>query len=332
LRLAGVLAHLKPESQQFLHLDALRFIAAYSVLLLHYRDVLQLGHGAIWRMLGVGSLFVDLFFIISGFIICHGYAHRMSSASDYRRFLQKRVARLAPLHWATLAFYVAIGLAVAALGIKATDPGVFDWSCLPANIAFLHAAGLCEGLTFNSVSWSISAEMLLYLGFPLALLIYRRGAAVALAVGVLAALSLTLAAPHFSDTQWFHWSYDYGVIRAVPSFLIGMGLYGVRGSVPAAPSWFVWLLVALLFALSAAGSPELAQVACVYAIAVAGIAADRAKRSSRAVTFLASGGRLTYSIYMLHTVLFTLVVSTRGKYLCRRMQEGVRPWRSHAPC
>lgn len=319
MRLAELRTYLKPESQNFLHLDALRFVAAYSVLLLHYRDViLTPGHFEILRrVLGVGSLFVDLFFIISGFIICHGYADRMGSAREYGSFIQKRIARLAPLHWATLAFYVAAGLAAMALGVRPEVPETFDWRCLLPNVALLHATGICESVTFNSVSWSISAELLLYLGFPLAVALYRRSAAATLAVGALMAIGLTLIAPHVTDKPWFQWSYDYGMIRAVPSFLIGMGLYGVRDSLCVIPRarGLVWALLGLLFVLAAVGVSDLWILLCVYCIAIAGVAADLGARSNVVLNTFASGGRLTYSIYMLHTVLFTIVVSVLGKYV-----------------
>lgn len=84
-------------------------------------------------------------------------------------FLRKRFARLAPMHYLTLGAYVAIGLAAPALGLSLSEPEKYDLACLPANVAFLQSTMACPHLSFNFPSWSISAEMICYLAFPLVL-------------------------------------------------------------------------------------------------------------------------------------------------------------------
>ena len=81
------------------------------------------------------------------------------------RFLWRRIARIYPLHLATLAFYVVIALALHS-GLARTDnPARYPLSDLPAQLLLLHAVD-GERLTFNFPSWSLSAEMFCYLLFP----------------------------------------------------------------------------------------------------------------------------------------------------------------------
>ncbi|HZB90802.1 MAG TPA: hypothetical protein VE397_05130, partial [Stellaceae bacterium] len=72
-----------------------------------------------------------------------------------------------PLHWATLSFVILFATASVALRIHINNPEVFELRCLPANALLLHATGLCPHPSFNVLSWSISAEMCMYLLTPL---------------------------------------------------------------------------------------------------------------------------------------------------------------------
>lgn len=76
------------ESEDFLHLDFLRIIAALGVVF-HWRASVTLpGPIERWNFIDQLSSFVDMFFVISGFIICHVYARRMETISAFMFFAQ----------------------------------------------------------------------------------------------------------------------------------------------------------------------------------------------------------------------------------------------------
>jgi peptidoglycan/LPS O-acetylase OafA/YrhL len=79
-------------------LEGLRLVASLGIIVYHFVPYASGGLAAEDRL----ALFVDLFFVISGVVIAHAYTGRINSFGDYRDFLQKRVARLYPLHLATL--------------------------------------------------------------------------------------------------------------------------------------------------------------------------------------------------------------------------------------
>jgi peptidoglycan/LPS O-acetylase OafA/YrhL len=117
---------------------------------------------------------VDLFFILSGFIISYvNDADRQQpySARQYRDFLVRRLIRLYPLLLFTLACFVLFRLAVAHLFHVAHVPGSEGWDRTSLEIlagqATLLSAWLPLPSAWNIPSWSISAEIFAYLLFPL---------------------------------------------------------------------------------------------------------------------------------------------------------------------
>jgi peptidoglycan/LPS O-acetylase OafA/YrhL len=111
-----------------------------------------------------GELFVELFFVISGFIFVHTYYDKVATGLvSAREFFLKRVARLMPLmvFSSTLLFGIQIvsllfgrGLFFAGVSVTVSDY-IFS-------IFFLQAAILSPGLALNGPAWSLSCEVLMY--------------------------------------------------------------------------------------------------------------------------------------------------------------------------
>jgi peptidoglycan/LPS O-acetylase OafA/YrhL len=106
--------------EQLASLTPLRGIAALWVVVFHYCRHFPAVHpdhytGAIYK----GYLAVDLFFMLSGFVISHVYHRvfaRRATGRHYRDFLKARVARIYPLHLTVLLLFVATALAEGAAG------------------------------------------------------------------------------------------------------------------------------------------------------------------------------------------------------------------------
>src|SRR5436853_5399476 len=92
------------------HLDALRIVAAAAVVVLHYAEYTKDNAAArfVFDHVQHFNLFVDLFFVISGFVIAKQYLTKVDRADDMKRFFWRRIARIYPLHLLTLGFYLAI--------------------------------------------------------------------------------------------------------------------------------------------------------------------------------------------------------------------------------
>ena len=320
---------LKPESDELLTIDALRFLAAAGVVFEHYgAQVLDaLGMGAHKARLAPLSLCVDLFFIISGFVICHVYAGRVGTVREYLTFLRRRVARLVPLHWATLLFYVLLGALIAAGWLRTSYPESYDPRCIGPSLLLLHAFSTCPNPAFNFPSWSISAEAAAYALFPLLLLVARAGRAVPF---VLSAAGLCALYAASGGEPWFQWTFDLGGLRAPVGFLFGMGLYGVRDLLARLPAAPAALLAALAFFTvgAAAGAHGLLLAPLAYAVALLAVASDMGGPSpgKRFLSRLGPLGQLTYSVYMLQMPVQTVLTAFVGQRVLHLQGYGYAAW------
>ncbi|MCP1198937.1 acyltransferase [Notoacmeibacter sp. MSK16QG-6] len=170
---------------------------------------------------------LDLFFMVSGFLIYERYQSRLGNMKSFMVFLYKRLARLYPLHLITTLFFVALGVVWEAGLIRAENgPVLFDWSALPANFLLLQAWGTTEWLSFNFPSWSLSAEWLCYLLMPLVVLVATRSGIAGLIFGAVLAymIALFVIAQGWSPAQSVAEMKNWGAFRAVGSFFIGAAL------------------------------------------------------------------------------------------------------------
>ena len=303
------LPRLQTESEAYLHLDALRFIAAMGIVVHHYRED-WIGNRFAMTHLNALNLFVDLFFAISGVVIMFVYGDRVKTFGEFKTFMKRRAARLVPLHWLTLFFFVAV--AIAAMKGWAPKSDHYDWACLPWNIVLLHSTGVCRSLSFNYVSWSVSAEMIVYLMFPLILLLFRKSAWLPFGLGlvVLTTMYLTKA-----PRPWWEWTYDFGVFRAIAGFCVGVGIYGAKirlaRLIPVARFWLVATLAIFLSGMIL-GVGKGFLVLLTYAIVALGVAADHQKIAGPGTRLIAPLGSLTFGIYMIHPAVKTVFITVMG--------------------
>jgi peptidoglycan/LPS O-acetylase OafA/YrhL len=283
-------------------LTALRFFAAFWVVLFSYWGKLDGPEAS--TLVTKGYLGVELFFTLSGFILCHVYLAGFGATKfRYGSFLWNRLARVYPLHLATLA--AMGGLAVAAgLAGMSVDPNMADLPSLPANVLLLHAWGLARTAAFNHPSWSISAEWFAYLSFPLfATVAWRLRARpwlfLALAVAFIAVLY-----PAFQALSGFSLTlatYNWGALRIVPTFLFGCALHSVWRS-GALKAWDCGALaLACLGAAIAAAALNAPDQLVV--LALGGLILSLAGLAEQGSTVLSQGpltylGEISYSIYM----------------------------------
>ena len=296
------------------HLDALtgiRGIAAWLVVLYHIRMSLAdlLPAGAI-AALSKGYLAVDLFFMLSGFVLWYNYADRlqrggMAAAKD---FLWRRLARIWPLHGLVLLGFAALAAVLAARG---DDTSAYPVAELPLHVLLAQNWGTTGALSWNHPAWSISTEMAAYLLFPLAVAAVRwdrlgSAALIAIATALLITLHTIYAVHGFGDL-----GEDIprlGIWRCLIEFALGtimcmlwMGWHAHRrAALLAAAACAVSLALGWLLAL-----PEIAFAPFAFAAGLLALALDR----SAVARFLGSGaalylGEISYSTYLAHFGLF----------------------------
>lgn len=303
---------------RYVTLDFYRFVAAFLVVLYHYSSYVDLPWAA-YAVDGFGYC-VDFFFILSGYIICHSYGDKINNVVDYTDFIWRRLSRIYPLHLLCLAFYLLILLTASLAGLHASDPSRYDFSAIPFQLTLTQVWGVDYGLTFNYPAWSISAEWFLYLIFPLLLAAGRFSVRMSFAIAALwiGACVWLIETGHFPE--WDHWVGPFALLRAFPSFLLGVAICRlIEGRDLRMSSLTPGLLtfgLSLLLIIAGAAAPV---VLAGFALAVAFTAMAERNR----VTSVFSGttcrslGNMSYALYMIHAPVATLVLQMAGLRILR---------------
>ncbi len=297
-------------------LDALtgvRGFAAWLVVLYHIRESLAHALPApVIAGFAKGYLAVDLFFVLSGFVLFLTWGQRfatdgLAAASEFWR---KRVARVWPLHIVILAATVAFALVVQTTGRAV--PVQYRWDELPLHIVLVQNWGFTRDIAWNEPSWSISTETAAYLLFPfLAVAIARLKPSPAFAAAI--ALVLTLALDRLFVTsgsdQLGHDIAGLGLWRCLAQFGCGVAMcilwqqwHGLRMitvtatiGVAAIALWYFGLV------------RETLAVPIAFTALVPLLAATSAwpgnPLSSRIAVIL---GEISYSTYLAHFLLWTV--------------------------
>lgn len=177
-----------------------------------------------------GYLGVDLFFLLSGFIIAYVYLRDLVPlrAQPLGVFLWHRFIRLFPAHAAVLLGLVVLIATVQSAGIKFNASQGWNYRDLPWHFLMVHAWGTTTVAGWNAPSWSISAEWFAYLMFPAvaaaALALPRR------AVLPLAFATLPSTALLFQFSEWqleSDWIGMPALVRVASEFICGVLLYRV---------------------------------------------------------------------------------------------------------
>ena len=232
------------DHKRYHSLDALRGLCALSVMLYHSEFLFRAG-----VVFCHGYLAVDMFFILSGFVISASYDQRIAHGLGAVAFLRARLKRLAPVYWGGLALCVIASCfhlpvtgallasaAMAAVLVPVLGPGTFAY---PA----------------NSVAWTLAWELAVNLLYAAWL---RRLSSRRIGVLVVVMLAIAIAFAHHNPRGW-----SFGMTgsdlwwagtRALPEFLIGVLLHRAHEAgwlhrlprvTPALP-FLVWAAIAVL--------------------------------------------------------------------------------------
>jgi len=154
-------------------LTSLRFIAAFAVLLLHYRDLL--GPLPPWLLRGLigGQYGVTFFFVLSGFILTYRYHDWFARGVDdthFWWFLRFRLARLYPVYVLGLLLDTPWHLIERAQAGQLAAVGATWWASWLLNLVGLQAwvPAVPFAMFWNTPAWSVAAELFFYIVFPFA--------------------------------------------------------------------------------------------------------------------------------------------------------------------
>jgi peptidoglycan/LPS O-acetylase OafA/YrhL len=296
-------------------LNILRGISAFLVVIFHF----QMEFGVLRPYLFWSNsyyLFVDMFFILSGFIMVHVYASNGSQMTwqDYFSFMWHRFARIYPLHLLTMAFILLMALAIftiRSLGIADIPmPDIFDGAPAKAiltNVLLIQSWGTHDDFTMNTVAWSISIEWAMYLLFPILVLGYARLSPLVI-LGVTSAVYLLIYYVLTQGTLDVH--LRYGLLRAFAGFASGMALHKFlqvrRWSVERATLGLIFSVLTII-SLSFFAPGHWTFILTFWLLIASSIQLESILNTqSRLVRLGAWLGDISYSLYLWHLIIILL--------------------------
>jgi peptidoglycan/LPS O-acetylase OafA/YrhL len=277
-----------------------------------------------------GYLFVDLFFVLSGFVICSSYERRLNDGSEFWIFVVRRFGRLFPLlAVSTLLFvllpnlYVLAKHVLIALGHQGMFRTLETTYTIPSaaeiltTLTMTHGLGMFDHVILNYASWSISTEFYTYLLFA--------SVCIALPQRVRVATFVVLSVVAYGITCWasVSWhdciaksscldvTYDFGLTRCVASFFMGcLACRAARHVAPYANALqcgSMLLIVVAFIALEYLPVLALA-MPLVFTLLIVSLATDQGYVARLFKTRTAQMlGQRSYSIYLMHPILICIV-------------------------
>jgi peptidoglycan/LPS O-acetylase OafA/YrhL len=298
-------------------LTGIRAVAALWVVGFHMRAQFECWphlNFLIAPILSRGYLGVDLFFILSGFIIHYNYADKLARfrISAICEFLWMRLARLWPVHAFLLVLFAFLIWGQRLHGIQPGHPELYTAPDFLWNLLLVQSWAVPLKVSWNVPAWAISCLWLAYLVFPF-LVVSRLCAFSVRLSAVMAVLALVATA---LVCQIMHPpGATYGMVRVAGEFLAGCALChifqtGVINRLPwhyIVPLTIVAILASFYLVLPVCG---LEGYCCIplLGIIVLGLAYHRGfvSRLCSSKVFL-FGGCLSYSIYMVHNLCFIIL-------------------------
>lgn len=298
-------------------LTGVRGVAAAIIVIYHFGDVqLSTGGTASYFRIPFGYLIVDLFFMLSGFVMALTYrdAFEHLTLPKFATFMLKRVARLYPAYFVIGLFYVA-KISAGLSGEKLEMYSAWDWI---GNLLMMSGWGLYI-FPVIGVAWAASAEMGSYLLLPILMAVTLRKGTLTCSLAVAAAL-LAIYAVSISGRgsggplDVVNGNSLYPLLRAVAGFTLGLAIFRFAGvidrlSMAAQDVLVVGILIAILAIGSFSESDLPMYLLFIPLVAVL-------SRDGRVAQALFGGalvyrlGIISYSIYLIHPLFVSFAVRT----------------------
>ncbi len=311
--------------KRYVVIDVFRGLFSILVVLFHmsvYSDTPILNN----KFISNSDLFVDFFFVLSGFVIAHNYSF-LDGFKDLKKFFLNRFYRLYPLHFVLLIAFLFLEIIKHLLASKFQ----FNESMMADNnlttfftsLFLLNSIKILEvsDLSWNAPSWSISAEIISYICFGLLtyLLTHFKIVKFKMLFYLLIIISAIIALNSLTNSFSLIRNYDYGFLRGLIGFFTGVICVNVFNNTMhyfdnIKKAWFTLveavMLTIIFFMIWNADiiKPigivfDLLFFVAIYLFAMEGGAvSDLLKKSS----LLKNLGRYSYSIYMTHVLILIL--------------------------
>lgn len=296
--------------RKIVELESLRGLAALLVVVYHipkWNPILDVG------LINNAYLMVELFFVISGFVIFTAYAEKIRSPRALLEFQFLRLGRLYPVHLLFLFLFLLIEagkyFAVSRYGVENIHAVPFKENSPQALIeqALLLQAILPNGnaVTFNPPAWSISVEFYTYIVFGMSAFLFGRNKTRAMALLSAVPMALLIADATFGMGFF---------LRCLAGFFLGCLTARFANGSTFTPPKYASLLLFLSLALYLQIKPKQEYDSLVFFLTAALIASLVLRKDGWLNGLLVKKplawlGEISYSVYMSQAFVIWVVTS-----------------------
>lgn len=296
-------------SRRYFALDSLRGVCACLVALFHFKTLGAISNSS---LVNNGFLFVDFFFVLSGFVIATSYEKRLRDGFSLRKFMLLRLGRVYPLHAFMLAVFLTfeIFFVVFVPGQADRRPftGGFELSLLVYSFFLVQTFFGPDGTPWNGPSWSIVVEVWTYLVFGLIFRFAGRWSfPIVGAIAFVAPLYLIVATDRYLYV--FH---DGALARCLYGFAIGVFVHWIISRQVIVNLGIVFStflefcsVVALVYFISMVGAGPMSLAAPWLFLLIILVFSQEAGYISRLLLLspMLIIGKLSFSIYLIHVFI-----------------------------
>ncbi|HKT53256.1 MAG TPA: acyltransferase [Caulobacteraceae bacterium] len=296
-----------PSRRAFQTIEALRGVGAFLVVMRH----VPYFFGPV--QVPESFLAVDLFYLVSGFVVAHAYGQRLAAGGFVWTFMKTRIIRLYPLYF----IGVVLGVIAASYSAYMDPKGFWNWGKIGEGFA----AGLflipifpglsANGSTLDGPTWTLVPELIANLAYALLIRFLKLWLLAAIivigGVGVVAA-ELTYGTLDVGYSPTDQWT---ALARVTFSFFAGVLVYRLVGERMKPSAWMAWVCVAVLaFLLAWSPSDDIRPAYEIGAVLVAFpallVVASRYEPGPRVGRVFSFVGLMSYGVYVLHQPLGNL--------------------------
>jgi len=294
----------------FQTMNGLRGLAALVVLMYHRPE----WYGAF--SLGKGFLAVDLFFVLSGFVIAYSYEEKLSKGMNVRTFIALRLIRLYPLYMlgtlcgvgALLSSYLSNG--------HITEKNSIGLISVPFAFLMLPTPNLYDKLAalypLNIPAWSLLFEIIVNVLYAVSWRWWKPK----LLISAMAVMGATiLMHPGYADSGWNWDSFGFGLLRVLYSFPAGVLIYRLysKNALRMSSVNSIAILAAFLMMLMAPWRWD-ARFCELLGFPLLVAAAAKSEPSAAFRPLFSTLGAASYALYSIHAPLMIFIKAALGKF------------------
>lgn len=299
---------------EFIYLTMLRGFAAlwvgvhHAFLSLEKLDIKSLNFFKMFIM--KGWLAVDLFFILSGFILAHSYQDKMKTFNFHssKNFIINRIARIFPAHLFVMLIFGLLILVINYSGINFKAASDYTLKNYLSQVFLLHGIGIIEPRGWNIATWSISSELLAYLTFPLIIILFSKWIIRARFNLIIILLTMTTTVTLgwiLNGGKKFMLDHEFSAVRILSEFVIGICLCQLYRKLNKSYIYLPLLLLAIsgIFIQTLIVKDSFYDFVYLFYFMAIILFLGLLPQSRNRMPLLSFFGEISYSFYLIHSLV-----------------------------